>query len=131
MGAAKGDYTDTEVKWEAGSSWMEESASVGSMRPMGLFYVGIVQVWVGCAYARTGRICYRAMWEERQSEMCDSKRRRLTTFPGLRFDRLQVEVSVVQQLKHRRRTLSLNFVAASSVYITVIFVCPGKGYDTG
>lgn len=38
-----------------------------------------------------------------------------TTFPGLRFDLLHVEVSVVQQLKQRRRTRSLNFVAASSV----------------
>lgn len=38
-----------------------------------------------------------------------------TTLPGLRFDRLHVEVSVVQQLKHLRRTLSLSLVAASSV----------------
>jgi hypothetical protein len=35
--------------------------------------------------------------------------------PGLRLLRRQVEVSVVQQLKQRRRTRSLSFVAASSV----------------
>jgi hypothetical protein len=41
--------------------------------------------------------------------------RELTTLPGLRFDLLQVDVSVVRQLKHRLRTLSLSFVEASSV----------------
>ena len=39
----------------------------------------------------------------------------LTTFPGLRLERRQVDVSVVQQLKQRLRTRSLSFVAASSV----------------
>jgi hypothetical protein len=52
----------------------------------------------------------------------------LTTFPGLRFDLLHVEVSVVQQLKHLRRILSLSLVAASSVYIGDGALCPGGGY---
>lgn len=43
------------------------------------------------------------------------KPKKLTTLPGLRLERRQVDVSVVQQLKHRRRTRSLSFVAASSV----------------
>jgi hypothetical protein len=38
-----------------------------------------------------------------------------TTLPGFRLERRQVEVSVVQQLKQRRRTRSLSLVAASSV----------------
>ena len=41
----------------------------------------------------------------------------LTTLPGLRLDRLQVDVSVVRQLKHRLRILSFSFVVASSVYM--------------
>ncbi len=43
------------------------------------------------------------------------KEKKLTTLPGLRLDRRQVEVSVVQQLKHLRRTRSLSLVLASSV----------------
>jgi hypothetical protein len=38
-----------------------------------------------------------------------------TTLPGLKLLRLHVLVSVVQQLKHLRRTRSLSFIAASSV----------------
>lgn len=45
----------------------------------------------------------------------DPKKNLLTTLPGFRLDRRHVDVSVVQQLKHRRRTRSLNFVDASSV----------------
>ncbi len=52
----------------------------------------------------------------------------LTTFPGLRLERRQVEVSVVQQLKQRRRTRSLSFVAASSVYMMETLLPPGMGY---
>ena len=39
-----------------------------------------------------------------------------TTLPGLRLLLRQVEVSVVQQLKHRRLTRSESLVAASSVW---------------
>ncbi len=39
------------------------------------------------------------------------------TLPGERFERRQVEVSVVQQLKQRRLTRSESFVDASSVYM--------------
>ena len=46
-------------------------------------------------------------------------KRRRTTFPGLRFDLLQVEVSVVQQLKHLLRIPSVSLVAASSVWTMV------------
>jgi hypothetical protein len=53
---------------------------------------------------------------------------KLTTFPELRIDLLHVEVSVVQQLKHLRRTLSLSLVAASSVYMGGGALCPGGGY---
>ena len=42
----------------------------------------------------------------------------LTTLPGLRFERRHVDVSVVQQLKHLRRTRSLSLVVASSVCMT-------------
>ena len=49
----------------------------------------------------------------------------LTTLPGLRLDRLQVDVSVVQQLKHRLRILSFSLVVASSVYIALKCCCPG------
>ena len=42
-----------------------------------------------------------------------------TTFPGFKLERRQVDVSVVQQLKHRRLTRSLNFVEASSVKMGV------------
>ena len=42
--------------------------------------------------------------------------RELTTLPALRFDLLlQVDVSVVQQLKHCLRTLLLGFMEALSV----------------
>ena len=51
----------------------------------------------------------REKWGDKKME------RALTTFPGLRLERRQVEVSVVQQLKQRLRTRSLSFVAASSV----------------
>jgi hypothetical protein len=40
-----------------------------------------------------------------------------TTLPGLRLDLRHVEVSVVPQLKHFLRTLSLNLVVASSVWV--------------
>jgi hypothetical protein len=43
-----------------------------------------------------------------------------TTLPGLKLLLLHVLVSVVQQLKHRLRTRSLSFIAASSVCITGI-----------
>jgi len=42
-----------------------------------------------------------------------------TTLPGLRLDLRQVEVSVVQQLKHLLRIPSVSFVAASSVWTMV------------
>ena len=53
-------------------------------------------------------VCVRE--RERQSE-----RNQFTTLPGERLDLRQVDVSVVQQLKQRRRTRSLSLVAASSV----------------
>ena len=51
--------------------------------------------------------------EESQKLKCSEKE--LTTLPGLSPLRLQVLVSVVQQLKHLLRTRSLSFVLASSV----------------
>lgn len=56
-----------------------------------------------------------------------TKNKRHTTLPGLRLDLRQVEVSVVQQLKHLRRTRSLSFVAASSVWTMVTGCEPGTG----
>lgn len=52
---------------------------------------------------------------------------RLTTFPGLRFERRQVEVSVVQQLKQRRRMPSVSFVLASEVCTMLTGGWPGMG----
>ena len=48
----------------------------------------------------------------------------LTTLPGFRLDLLQVDVSVVAQLKHRLRILSFSLVVASSVYIALNCCCP-------
>jgi hypothetical protein len=61
------------------------------------------------------RLCEN--WSGRGREWVLSNKPHLlqSTFPGLRFDRRQVDVSVVQQLKHRLRTRSLSFVVASSV----------------
>jgi hypothetical protein len=50
----------------------------------------------------------------------NERNRGLTTFPGLRFERRQVDVSVVQQLKQRLRTRSDSFVVASSVCIMFV-----------
>lgn len=47
--------------------------------------------------------------------MREFKKARHTTLPGLRFERRQVEVSVVQQLKQRLRMPSVSFVFASDV----------------
>jgi len=77
--------------------------------------------WVGDVRARRDdvargpRLCGNCSGRGR--EWVRSKRPHLlqSTFPGLRLERRQVEVSVVQQLKHRRRTRSESLVVASSV----------------
>ena len=63
-----------------------------------------------CCRAVQRRWCVCVRERERQSE-----RNQFTTLPGERLDLRQVDVSVVQQLKQRRRTRSLSLVAASSV----------------
>jgi len=59
-------------------------------------------------YCRAGKKV-RSGWIEK-------KQGRRTTLPGLRFERRQVEVSVVQQLKQRLRMPSVSFVFASEVW---------------
>lgn len=65
------------------------------------------------------RLC--GNWSGRGREWVRSNKPHLlhSTFPGLRFDLRHVEVSVVQQLKHLLRTLSLSLVVASSVCMTL------------
>lgn len=65
--------------------------------------------------ARGPRLCGNCSGRGR--ECVRSKRPHLlhNTLPGDKLDLRQVEVSVVQQLKQRRLTRSLSFVAASSV----------------
>ena len=60
-----------------------------------------------------------------EGAIVESERKRRTTLPGERLDLRQVEVSVVQQLKQRRRTRSLSLVAASSVWTMVTGWGPG------
>jgi hypothetical protein len=48
-----------------------------------------------------------------------------STLPGFRLDLLQVDVSVVQQLKHRLRILSFSLIVASSVYMALNGCCLG------
>jgi hypothetical protein len=72
------------------------------------------------AFARTIRICYTTGSKSKVNQRIQfsgffALQRGLTTFPGWRFERRQVDVSDAAQLKHFRRTWSLNFVAASSV----------------
>jgi len=71
---------------------------------------------------------YVIIREIKQTGNGKEKKRRRTTFPGLRFDLLQVEVSVVQQLKHLLRIPSVSFVAASSVWTIVTGVWLIGGY---
>jgi hypothetical protein len=88
------------------------------------------RLWGNCS--GLGRLCVRSN-SPHLLQSCDNIRRRygraifyvLTTLPGFRLDLLQVEVSVVQQLKHRLRILSLSLVVASSVYMALNSCCLG------
>ena len=68
---------------------------------------------------QTTRTCYRAdRGVQLDGTIMIDNHSALTTLPGLRFERRHVDVSVVQQLKHLRRTRSLSLVVASSVCMT-------------
>lgn len=88
------------------------------------------RLWGNCS--GLARLCVRSN-NPHLLQSCDNIKRRygraayyiLTTLPGFRLDLLQVDVSVVQQLKHRLRILSFNLVVASSVYMALNGCCPG------
>jgi len=78
---------------------------------------------VGGVLIRTGpddddmdpRLCGNCAGRGRECVRSNKPHLLHSTLPGLRFDLRHVDVSVVQQLKHLLRTLSLSFLVASSV----------------
>lgn len=77
--------------------------------------------------ARAPRLCGNCSGRGRECVRSNKPHLLQRTFPGLKFERRQVDVSVVQQLKHRLRIPSVNLVLASEVCTTATGGGPGIG----